>query len=121
MPQFRIQRTNIHFFFKISVTFFFDTKCERHKQQEQEQEQERDKNKTIPIQICTTLFQPLIEEKTCMGSHIIKVYNAQLHFLPKDHKFHRESQSKFHKSRCFHQKSKVLSGATCQTNIKDTL
>ena len=32
------------FFFKISATFFFDTKCERHKKQEQELDKNNNKN-----------------------------------------------------------------------------
>ena len=45
MPQFRVQRSNTHFFFKIFATFFFDTKCERHKKQEQERDKNKNKNK----------------------------------------------------------------------------
>ena len=47
MPQFRIQRTNTHFFFQNFSNFFFfffDTKCERHKQQEQECDKNKNKN-----------------------------------------------------------------------------
>ena len=44
MPQFRIQRTNTHFFFfKVSATFFL-TQCERHKQQEQECDKNKNTN-----------------------------------------------------------------------------
>lgn len=32
------------FFFKIFATFFFDTKCERHKKQEQERDKNKNKN-----------------------------------------------------------------------------
>ena len=41
MPQFRVQRSNTHFFFQIFFAIFFLTQCERHKKQEQG----RDKNK----------------------------------------------------------------------------
>ena len=34
------------FFFKISATFFFDTKCERHKKQEQKCAKNKSKNET---------------------------------------------------------------------------
>ena len=44
MPQFRVQRSNTHFFFKISATFFL-TQCERHKKQEQERDKNKNKNK----------------------------------------------------------------------------
>ena len=44
MPQFRVQRSNTHFFFQNFATFFFDTKCETHKKQEQERDKNKNKN-----------------------------------------------------------------------------
>ena len=41
MPQFRVQRSNTHFFFFKFFLQFFLTQCERHKKQERG----RDKNK----------------------------------------------------------------------------
>ena len=46
MPQFRVQRSNTHFFFSNFFAIFFDTKCERHKKQEQERDKNKNKNET---------------------------------------------------------------------------